>query len=318
VLDHELVHVRRKDAAGRIIFAIAAPVLWAHPLFWWLRRRALLAAELIADDCAAGAGDRRAYARGLVALADEIQAFHPAPGIAPGALRSRTELTRRIHMLIGHNGGLATTCTPKRRVAQTSATLMVVGVCGAVLGARPAPADDRTDPFETGSGRASAAVESAGPTRVENVTAPMVAHLDDAPAAPQERGMRPQPARKQEPAAQQAREQDPGYEATLALVDRALTLRGELELMEAELGENKRLSQLGTVHESALRRSELNMRSLQRRLEAVEILVRTEIEATEIELAELQQLIETGLVGASARVRQVRLKAKLKVLQTAL
>jgi hypothetical protein len=214
-------------------------------------------------------------------------------------------------MLIEHSGGLATTCTPKRRAAQAAGTLIVVGLCAVVLGARPAPAPapapNEESVVESRAGETATAAEGAGAPPVEVAPAPVAARAQQPPAVP-----------RQQHAAQQAQEQDPGYESTLALVDRTLTLRGELELMEADVVEYRRLSQLGTVDEASLRRSELNVRSLHRRLQAVEILVQTEIQATQLELAELEQLLETGLVGTSARVRQVRLNAKLKVLRSAL
>src|SRR5690606_33809744 len=72
VIDHELVHVARADTASRSLMAWAAAVLWPHTLFWFLRSRALLSAELIADDAASALPARSTYAHMLMSLAEEL------------------------------------------------------------------------------------------------------------------------------------------------------------------------------------------------------------------------------------------------------
>ena len=49
LLLHELAHVMRHDAWGNAMLNLALPVLYLHPLYWWLRGRVRMAAELIAD-----------------------------------------------------------------------------------------------------------------------------------------------------------------------------------------------------------------------------------------------------------------------------
>ena len=68
VLTHEWAHIRNGDlrllALGRCLLVL----LFAHPLFWWLRRAIRGDQELLADAAAAG-DDRPAYAEELLRLA---------------------------------------------------------------------------------------------------------------------------------------------------------------------------------------------------------------------------------------------------------
>src|SRR5688572_12021883 len=54
VILHELGHVMRRDGLGNALFNLAMPLLWFHPLYWWLRSQASLSRERVADDWAAG------------------------------------------------------------------------------------------------------------------------------------------------------------------------------------------------------------------------------------------------------------------------
>jgi beta-lactamase regulating signal transducer with metallopeptidase domain len=320
VLDHELIHVRRRDAAGRMLFAVAAPVLWLHPVFWWLRGRAALAAELVADDLAAGVNGRHEYARALVMLAGRLRSLRPAPGNAPAAFRTRSELTRRIHMLIAEHGGFASTSTRKARVTRTTVLTATVALCVATLGVHPSEGAARQTERSvrtTESARTTRITQRAQTTRVDQPTQ-SARVAEGKPVARAAEVQRIAPVA--EPPARQDRGQrtdpQPDYEAVLALVDRALTLRGELELGEAMLAQTRRMAQTGQVSETEMLRAELEVRSLERRVAAVNILIETEIQATGLELEELTTQLDAGLAGAAAKVRQVRLAAKLKLLRS--
>ncbi|MBN2579802.1 MAG: hypothetical protein JXB10_12510 [Pirellulales bacterium] len=100
VLAHEYAHIRRRDlwllALGRCLFT----VLFAHPLFWWLRRAIRGDQELLAD--AVAAGERRHdYAEALLRLVrrsarPSLSAVSAAVGIWEGS----SQLSRRITMLL--------------------------------------------------------------------------------------------------------------------------------------------------------------------------------------------------------------------------
>jgi BlaR1 peptidase M56 len=362
VIDHELVHIRRRDVVGRILFAVAAPLLWVHPLFWWLRARAALAAELIADDGAAG-DDRAGYARDLLVLAGEMQALRPVPGTAPGTFRNRSELTRRIDMLVTRHDSLAGACSPRHRALQ--AIVLVAAVAGSVsaFGARPQPARAQTPAAsEDGLARAAApdVVDLGGATDAaegvaargeadggSNAPAAAAETSDDAAVATDgtagvvsapagtaqtiaaeaydDAALRTRPASfvggSQLPRAQTQQEPDPGYAATLALVERAVSLESDLALAQAELASLERGNAAlqartgGTVDEFALQRAQILMQSVQRRLAAVRILIETEIEATKLEMVQLDNAIRLGAEGPEARPLQLRLNARLRVLE---
>jgi beta-lactamase regulating signal transducer with metallopeptidase domain len=141
VLRHELAHVRRRDAAGHALLNLALPLLYAHPLYWLVRRDVHLARELIADDwAAAGApGGRAAYVEQLVAFARRTasspwgRAGGPrsasiAAGAAVGligAFQTQTTFYRRMHMLLHRppSASLATRCSPTWRLASWAGCL---------------------------------------------------------------------------------------------------------------------------------------------------------------------------------------------------
>jgi beta-lactamase regulating signal transducer with metallopeptidase domain len=328
IIDHELVHVQRGDVLSRALFAAAATVLWPHPLFWWLRARASLAAELIADDAAARSTSRRAYARSLLALSEELQSLRPVPGIVPGTFRNRSELTRRIEMLASKHKRLAMSCSPTGRAIHVAVTFLAVAACAAVFGTRSLPAQesrlgstivDQVITRETISAEPVRTTAAASAERNPADAAPMagrepVARTEPAKIAAQDQGAQPT-TRQQDP--------DPAYAAVLALVERVLTIRSELEMARADLAENDRRSAVGTVSDAFLRQLKFNVDALQLRLNAVMILVESEIQATQLELALVQEQHKRrpqdpeGMVrNPEARIYEVRLAGRLKVLQS--
>jgi flagellar biosynthesis GTPase FlhF len=144
----------------------------------------------------------------------------------------------------------------------------------------------------------------------------------------QQQQLRQQPAEQQQQLRQQPAEQqrsvqeqpdvDAFYTQTLALAERAITLRSELEMASAELAHMERQMQVGAVDEIHLLRQRAGLQALQHRLEAVNILVESEIEATQLEIAEIERTIQVGQLDSSARARQVRLHGRLRVLQSVL
>ncbi len=73
-LAHEAAHVRRHDWWIALAAAVNRCVFWFHPLAWWLERNLSNLAEQAADDASLLAtGDRRAYARLLVNMAQAVQ-----------------------------------------------------------------------------------------------------------------------------------------------------------------------------------------------------------------------------------------------------
>lgn len=141
VLLHELAHARNGDGRGRLLCALAMPLLWFHPLFWILRRRIHDCSELLADDRAAD-DDRPRYARQLLDLATRL----PRPDALPAGARSvfgnRREFTRRIEMLLHRKGRLDTRLGAATRGAHSLLLLLSLCVSASLFGAQPAAAQD--------------------------------------------------------------------------------------------------------------------------------------------------------------------------------
>lgn len=132
VLLHELAHVVRRDAVDRWLFNLAFPLLYFHPLYWWLRNTAEMSAELIADDMAARSSSPESYAEQLIALAREHgRSLVPNMG-ALQILGSHTRFYRRMNMLIRRREQLDTHCARSWRLGSLTLFAMVVA-CGAVL-----------------------------------------------------------------------------------------------------------------------------------------------------------------------------------------
>jgi len=142
VILHEAAHVRRHDGVGNFIFCIALPLLYGHPLYWLLRRQAGLARELIADDQAARADGKAAYAEQLIALARAGAARMPTPVAAIGIFQNRSHFYRRMHMLLERKTSLPVRCSTLGRAAMAAAVVVAVGGATAFLGVRPARAAD--------------------------------------------------------------------------------------------------------------------------------------------------------------------------------
>jgi beta-lactamase regulating signal transducer with metallopeptidase domain/DNA-binding protein YbaB len=148
VLLHEMGHALAGDGAGRLILTAALPVLWWHPLFWWLRRTVRLASELRADDHAATHAGKGRYARRLLDLASEGIGTGPVPLAAPSVFGSRTDLSRRIEMLMHRTDRLALRCSALRRSAQGALATGLLALAALSFGAAPASAQDAAEQID--------------------------------------------------------------------------------------------------------------------------------------------------------------------------
>ena len=165
VLLHELAHSEQGDAWGRLLFNAAFPLLNFHPLYWVIRRRTFMAAELIADDRAAAQTSRASYTQQLIALVRASGRVRIGHLGAMPVFESRTRFSRRMEMLMRRENCLPYRCTPSRRAVYAVLFVMVVAVSGSLLGIAPIQAhagkDIATD-FETGT-----VEEGAGTDEVE-------------------------------------------------------------------------------------------------------------------------------------------------------
>ncbi|MHC4399716.1 MAG: M56 family metallopeptidase [Planctomycetota bacterium] len=155
VLLHEWAHVRNRDlwvlALGRCLLA----VLFAHPLFWWLRRAIRSDQELLADAVAAGE-DRPAYAQELLRLIRTTARPSPmAPSAAVGIWESSSQLSRRIAMLLNEEFRVEHTASRSWQ-RRALAPLVLLGVACSLVTLQSARATG--EPAEPAAAKASSAV----------------------------------------------------------------------------------------------------------------------------------------------------------------
>ena len=71
ILKHELVHVKRGDVYGKLLFVIVNGIYWFHPLIWIMRKEAAMDMELSCDErvtLGAGYEVRKAYTETLLSM----------------------------------------------------------------------------------------------------------------------------------------------------------------------------------------------------------------------------------------------------------
>ena len=136
VLAHEWAHVRNRDlwllALGRCLLV----VLYAHPLFWWLRRAVRNDQECLADAVAAG-DDRPDYAQELLRWVRLGPAASPARAwAAVGIWENASQLSRRIAMLLDENLKIRPTGS-RRWQCQAAGALVALGAALSLVTLQP-------------------------------------------------------------------------------------------------------------------------------------------------------------------------------------
>ena len=140
VLLHELAHIRQRDGWGHLLFNLAFPLLYFHPLYWWIRSRSYLAAELIADDWAAPPAAKESYVEVLIGLAKRGGRPRFSYANSTQIFGSRSQFYRRMQMLLNRETRLTRRCSPLWRLIYPTACLATVLLVAGTLGVRPAEA----------------------------------------------------------------------------------------------------------------------------------------------------------------------------------
>ncbi len=176
ILLHELAHLQQGDQRGRVLFNLALPLLYVHPLYWWIRSRTYLAAELVADDWAAGHSSTTAYAGELIALVKEQGRRGMAHVGTVGIFSSPTQFYRRMEMLVRRQTPLMTTCTRRWRLLTTLTAAVAVILLSSTLGVRlvQAEPDDGDKPAETAEAAPDAQANPANTETPVSVDTPDV------------------------------------------------------------------------------------------------------------------------------------------------
>lgn len=100
MLAHEWAHICNRDLWLLAIERLLRMVLFAHPLYWWLRGRIRADQEAVADAVAAS-DERPEYAQDLLTFVRLSEGCKPMRSVAAaGILERPTQLSRRIAMLL--------------------------------------------------------------------------------------------------------------------------------------------------------------------------------------------------------------------------
>ncbi|MBE6936427.1 MAG: M56 family metallopeptidase [Ruminococcaceae bacterium] len=125
ILRHELLHLRRHDAAIKALLLLTHALYWFYPVVWWLRRRAELDLEFACDEAVLAAVEsytRKAYAAAIAASIRRQLARTPALSTEfQGGWKSMKE---RLDLIL-HAPPLR---SGRAAIALISALLLMVGV----------------------------------------------------------------------------------------------------------------------------------------------------------------------------------------------
>ncbi|MEW4570034.1 carboxypeptidase regulatory-like domain-containing protein [Tautonia sp. JC769] len=146
-LAHEWSHVRRGDLWAWQLATLASTLFWFLPTCWWLRRELRLGQDVLADaEAMAEAGGAVDYAEFLVSAARD-RAARRWPATALGLFERRSQLTRRVVMLVTRTRTPRARCRPIWGAISYAVAVMVVCAIASVrLGASPpAPAPARDE-----------------------------------------------------------------------------------------------------------------------------------------------------------------------------
>lgn len=352
VLRHEFAHLRARDPEAQVLFALLLPVLFFHPVLWWLRKEVRFASEVLADATAVVDGERTDYARSLLGLA--ASEGH-APPLAVSLFRRRSEFFRRMNMLLERDCELRVSISRLRRASQAIVAVVVLATCGAFLGVRaPAqePGGDTVRSLREENAKLRAQIEDLRKSidaltkamarqekpqpQLDDVTATQAA--TDAAKPPQLPLLTDLPLLNRlfvadasglpskvvevavDPTATPSRS-DPIARAPddlAALVDlatRLVDLDAEARLAEAELATTGPLVDSGRAPVQDKLRVQLRLESAQRKQKIVRAIVADEMAATESEIARSKALVEKGLApGGDLQ----RLERRLRLLHSML
>lgn len=137
-LAHEWSHLERQDALFWHATGLAAALFFYNPLVWWLRRRVRLDQEYLADGRACEQDPATVdYADFLLGLPRGGGGLLACRGV--GMIERRSDLFRRISMMLENRRPLERRCPGSWCVAMASVTLAVLAVAPMLrVGASPA------------------------------------------------------------------------------------------------------------------------------------------------------------------------------------
>lgn len=140
VLLHEIAHVEAGDGRLRAVAALLRPLLFWHPLFWWLQQQLRFTGELLAD-AAAARGAVPEYVRSMMKLLTESTSSPSGPLVAT-VFRKKSELCRRLEMMLQRTRSLSPALTRRQRLLPSVAAVALVSLSAGLFGVERAVAQD--------------------------------------------------------------------------------------------------------------------------------------------------------------------------------
>ena len=351
VVAHELAHARQGDGRGRLLAALTLPVFWCHPLYWWLRQRARMDAELVADECAAAGTDRTTYARQLVTLAESALAAGPVPAGAHTILGRPSEFSRRIEMLLTRHQSIATSCTPLRQGAQGLFAVVLALGTSAFFGVTPLQAQDaqsaRDNELLAARNQQMAVELDVMRAIIDSLQEELSAVHDLRQDQESDSNTTTALGRLTQLGYIQAKSQEPGTlgqllgdisgvlsssvtkapepgahtsaldPALFSIIGRLFDIQSEIELSERELSDTAALAEEGFVSSAELHRAKSSLHNQMRKRDVLRTMISGELSATERELDGLVKA-SGGAISAPHTAAQLRLETRLSVLRSAL
>jgi Zn-dependent protease with chaperone function len=129
-LAHEWAHIRNRDLWLIALVRLLLPVLYAHPTYWWLRRRIRDDQEALADASAAAIMGRADYAEVLLAWSRSACGRMPlAAGGSLAMFERSSQIARRIRVLLDRSFSIESACPPRWRLGvRGGAALCILGI----------------------------------------------------------------------------------------------------------------------------------------------------------------------------------------------
>ena len=141
VVQHELVHLTRRDGLRRLAWRLAAALYWFHPLARIAERQARLVGEHACDEEVVRLGTRPSlYARRLLEIAEALRG-RPVVFASALTMVERSQLERRVVMILGDSRA-----TGRGRVVAVAGLAILGSTVLGVACAAPAPPQGATEP----------------------------------------------------------------------------------------------------------------------------------------------------------------------------
>ncbi|MCB9879311.1 MAG: M56 family metallopeptidase [Planctomycetes bacterium] len=342
VLLHERAHLRAGDVRRRMLAACLRPLLFWHPLFWWLTRQLRFHGELLADREAAGqsVGD---YVRCMVGLVDRSPipalAVPTGPTVAT-VFHRRSELTRRLEMMLQRPDAQERLPSPRRRRLGGLFAAAAVTLCAATFGVAQEPtqepeptreevrelreevvhlrklAQDLMDGMvklreqhaaEKGEQPLAAPVKATGGRATSDARANQAT---EETVAKQHAALLPKAGEDRQRASQNIT-----LTSDIDLVTRCIELCGEVDIKKIELANLRKLEEQSVVSAQEVEIASIKLRTKQQQYDAVRGMVESALEQAKVDCSHTKKLRDKGFVSNQELARA---EGRLRLLERAL